>query len=67
MNALLAGLKAQLEPLFDSELGKLGGLGVAAFGVQGGNHWLAITGGAFTVAMHFLDSVFNSPKGTKPA
>ncbi len=67
MNQLLAAIKAQITPLFDSELGKLAAIGTTAYGVQGGNHWLTIFGGGVYVLVHFVDSVFNSPTGTKPA
>lgn len=49
-----------------SLLAKLGGVGLAAYGTDVHSVENMTVGAAVAVAVHFIDSVFNSPKGDHP-
>lgn len=54
-----------LERLF-AVASKLGGLALAAYGAQVNNIKTMTVGAAVAAVVHFIDSIFNSPKGTSP-
>ena len=57
MNKLLDSLKAQIAPLFDSELHKLAGLAAAAYGINIHN-WQDLTAGAaYAAIVHLADQI----------